>query len=195
LATEYRSEKIPRNRLGMVFVIPRKKVVIPRHSEIYGRVNSEARNGTELHEKNGFYKKSCSRNRIGSMFFSETCFGTEFREFASFSVPRNRILSWFLLLGIVWNEILRVCLYFVPWYRIPSFFLLCGKIRSGIPRKFSVQRNRRNSAETNKFFRLFRLPRNNFLVGNCPPPSLPIFFFLIWWIFYLKVPSHQIRWP
>ena len=34
LATEYCSEKIPRNRLGMISVIPRKKVVIPRHSEV-----------------------------------------------------------------------------------------------------------------------------------------------------------------
>ncbi len=47
LTQEFRSEKIPRNGLGMVSAIPRKKVVIPRHSEFYGRVNSEARNGTE----------------------------------------------------------------------------------------------------------------------------------------------------
>ncbi len=31
LGTEFRSEKIPRNRLGMVSVIPRKKVLIPKH--------------------------------------------------------------------------------------------------------------------------------------------------------------------
>jgi hypothetical protein len=43
LGTEYRSEKIPRNRLGMVSVIPRKKVLIPRHSEFRGRAYSEAR--------------------------------------------------------------------------------------------------------------------------------------------------------
>jgi hypothetical protein len=47
LATEFRSEKIPRNILGMDSVISRKKVVIPKHSEVYGRANSEARNGTE----------------------------------------------------------------------------------------------------------------------------------------------------
>ncbi len=41
------SEKIPRNRLGKDSVIPRKKVIIPRHSDVYGRVNSEARSGTE----------------------------------------------------------------------------------------------------------------------------------------------------
>ncbi len=45
LATEFRSEKIPRNRFGTANVIPRKKVLIPRHSELYGRVYSEARNG------------------------------------------------------------------------------------------------------------------------------------------------------
>jgi hypothetical protein len=52
LATEYRSEKFPRNRLGMGSVIPRKKVLIPRHSEVYGRVNYEARNGKKWLEKN-----------------------------------------------------------------------------------------------------------------------------------------------
>ncbi len=36
-------------------------------------------------------------------------------------------------------------------------------------RKFSVSRNSRNSAGTNRLFRLFRLPRNNFLVGNWQP--------------------------
>ncbi len=37
--------KIPRNRLGIVFVNPRKKVLIPRHSKVHGRANSEARKG------------------------------------------------------------------------------------------------------------------------------------------------------
>ncbi len=51
LGTEFRSEKIPRNRLRMVSVIPRKKVLIPKHSEFRGRANSEAQNGTELAHK------------------------------------------------------------------------------------------------------------------------------------------------
>jgi hypothetical protein len=69
LATEYRSEKIPRNRLRMDSVILRKKVVIPRYSEVYGRLNSEARNGTELHEKNnGFTKNHAPSNIIDSVF-------------------------------------------------------------------------------------------------------------------------------
>ncbi len=54
LGTEFRSEKIPRNRLGTVSVIPRKKDLIPRHSEFRGRANSEARNGTE---RNGIPRK------------------------------------------------------------------------------------------------------------------------------------------
>ncbi len=47
LGTEFRSEKIPRNRLRTVSVIPRKKALIPRYSEFRGRANSEVRNGTE----------------------------------------------------------------------------------------------------------------------------------------------------
>jgi hypothetical protein len=50
LGTEFRSENILRNRLGMISVIPRKKVLIPKHSAFRGRVNSEARNGTERNE-------------------------------------------------------------------------------------------------------------------------------------------------
>jgi hypothetical protein len=50
LGTEFRSEKIPRNRLGTVSVIPQKKALIPRHSEFRGRANSEARNETERNE-------------------------------------------------------------------------------------------------------------------------------------------------
>ncbi len=42
-----RSEKIPWNSLGMVSVTPRKKVLIPRHSEVQRRVNSEARNANK----------------------------------------------------------------------------------------------------------------------------------------------------
>jgi hypothetical protein len=54
LGMDFVPKKIPWNRLGTVFVIPWKKVLIPKHSEAYGRVNSDARNGTELHEENLF---------------------------------------------------------------------------------------------------------------------------------------------
>jgi hypothetical protein len=105
LAMEFSYEKIPRNRLGMVFIILRKKVVISRHSEVYERVNSEARNGTEWHGKIGFPKNPAP---VNSVFLSETCFRTEFREFASFFVSRYRTPSFFLLCGIVQNAIPRV---------------------------------------------------------------------------------------
>jgi hypothetical protein len=52
LAVDFRSEKFPRNILGTASVIPRKKVLIPRHSEVYGRVYFEARTGRKWHEKN-----------------------------------------------------------------------------------------------------------------------------------------------
>ncbi len=84
MSTEFGFEKIPRNRLGMVFVIPRKKVLIPRNSEVYERVNSEARNGLELHEKLVLTKNSAPANRIESMILSTKCFGTEFRELLLF---------------------------------------------------------------------------------------------------------------
>jgi hypothetical protein len=57
------SEKNLRNRLGTISVIPRKKLLIPRNSEVYGTVNSEARNGTELHEKISITKISAPANR------------------------------------------------------------------------------------------------------------------------------------
>jgi hypothetical protein len=56
LGTEFRSEKIPRNRLGKVSVIPQKKALIPRHSEFHERANSEVRNGMEFRRKKWFYE-------------------------------------------------------------------------------------------------------------------------------------------
>ncbi len=51
---------------------------------------------------------------------------------------------------------------------IPSCFLFRGRVRNGIP-WFSVPRNSRNSVGNNHLFRLFRLPRNYFFVGNSQP--------------------------
>ncbi len=58
LGTEFRSEKIPRNRLGTVSVIPRKKALIPRHSEFRGKsqFRSSERNGMIFRRKNYFYE-------------------------------------------------------------------------------------------------------------------------------------------
>ena len=64
LGTEFRSEKIPRNRLGTVSVIPRKKVLIPRYSEFRGRADFEAWNGTE---RSGIPRKNeVLRNRLNT---------------------------------------------------------------------------------------------------------------------------------
>ncbi len=106
LATEFRSEKIPRNRLGMASVIPRKKVLIPRHSEVFGRVNSEARNGRKWHEKISFTKKSCSSKQKRQHVF-----------------VRDKLR----------NGIARVCFYFFPRNGILSIFFFCGTVRNGIP--------------------------------------------------------------
>ncbi len=89
LATEFHSEKILWNRLGMVSFIPQKKVLIPRHSKFYGRVNSKARKEGNRMKKITFTKTHAPEN---TMFLSETAsernseslylflfYGTEFR--------------------------------------------------------------------------------------------------------------------
>ncbi len=84
LPSKFRSEKIPRNRLGMVFVIPRNKVLIPCDSEYFGRVHSITRNGTGFREilkfkeapekvvfSQVFSLPKMIRNGIPRYFFSE----------------------------------------------------------------------------------------------------------------------------
>ncbi len=95
-------------------------MLIPRHSDVYERVNSEARNGRKWYEKICCTKNPAPANR---MFLSDTAsernseslvlflfrgtefrvvfsfaewFGTEFQVFASIFVPRNGIPSCFL---------------------------------------------------------------------------------------------------
>ncbi len=89
-------------------------------------------------------------------------------QFAFILVPRNGIPSCVLFRRRVRNRIMGVCFFFVSWNGIPSCFLFRGRVRNGIPR-CCVPRNNRNSVGNNHSFRLFRLPRNNFLVGNCQP--------------------------
>ncbi len=96
------------------------------------------------------------------------CFRTEFREFASILVTRNGIQSCVLFREMVRNRIMRVCFYFCFTERNSELFPLRGRVRNGIPR-FSVPRNNRNSVGNNHLFRLFRLPRNYFFVGNSQP--------------------------
>jgi hypothetical protein len=67
LATEFRSEKIPRNRLGTDSVIPRKKVLIPRVFRVPRKVpfRSSERNGTEFRGKLVFRN---SQNNLTNWF-------------------------------------------------------------------------------------------------------------------------------
>ncbi len=80
----------------MASVISRKKELNPKHSEVYGRVNSEARKGRKWHKKLVLQKILLQIPRVLSISFYRTefqaifstaeRFGTEFWEF---SVPRN----------------------------------------------------------------------------------------------------------
>ncbi len=129
-------------------------------------------------------------------FSSTEWFGTAFREFVSIfcctgrnselcSLPRNSSernsenfrLFWFhgTEFRVVFSsterfgtelwELASIC---VSRNGIPCCFLFRGRVRNGIPR-FSVPRNNRNSVRNNHLFRLFRLPRNYFFVGNSQP--------------------------
>ena len=98
------------------------------------------RNGSERNSEN-LHLFWFHRTEFRVVFSSGEGFGTELWQFASIFVPRNGI---------------------------PIYFLFHGRVRNGIP-SFSVPRNNRNSAGNNHLFRLFRLPRNYFFVGNSQP--------------------------
>jgi hypothetical protein len=115
---------------------------------------------------------------------------------AAFCSTRNGIPSCFLFRGMVRNGIPRVCFYFWSKERNSKLFSLP---RKGLERNFesmllflfhgtefrvvtssaegfgtefrevSVPRNTRNSVGNPPLFRLFRLPRNYFFVGNSQP--------------------------
>jgi hypothetical protein len=108
------------------------------------------------------------RKEFRVVFSSTEWFGTEFREFASILVLRNGIPSVFSTAEEFGTELWEFASIFVPRNGIPSCFLFRGRARNGIPR-FSVPRNNRNSVGNNHLFRLFRLPRNYFFVGNSQP--------------------------
>jgi hypothetical protein len=133
------------------------------------------------------------RNGSPICFSSAEWFGTEFREATSIFNLRDGIPSCFLFCGRVRNGILRGYFYFFyPRNGIPSCFLFRGRVRNGIPR-VPVPRNSRNSVGNNHLFRLFRLPRNNFFVGNSQPYPWGGggWVFLTWRTF---VPDNKGRW-
>jgi hypothetical protein len=97
--------------------------------------------------------------RFRAFISSVEWFGTEFREF---SVPRN---------GLERNsKSLLLILFHGTEFR--AFFSSAERFGTEF-REFSVPRNSWNSAGTNQLFHLFRLPLNNFFVGNCQPYLVP----------------------
>jgi hypothetical protein len=114
LTTEFCSEKIPRNRLGMASVILRKKVLIPRHSVVYGESITRLETEEKAMKKISFTKKSCSSKQNRQHVFVR---------------------------DMLRNGIPRVCFYFFPRNGIPSIFLLCGTVPNRIPRVFCFPRN------------------------------------------------------
>jgi hypothetical protein len=111
----------------MASVISRNKVLIPRDSEVYGRVNSEARNKRKSHEKNLFSKKSrvlqyteetacfCPRHASEQSSESLLLFFSMERNSEHFSPLRNSS-EWnsesFLIRRMVQNRNPRVFFYF-----------------------------------------------------------------------------------
>jgi hypothetical protein len=79
----------------------------------------------------------------------------------------------FLFRGMVQSEIPRVCFCFCSIVQNWGAFFSSAERFGTEFREFYVSRNGRNSAGTNQLFRLFRLPRNTFFVGNCQPYSRP----------------------
>jgi hypothetical protein len=159
LGTEFSLKIIPRNRLERVSVIPQKKVLIPRHSEFRGRANSEARNGMEFQSSFRNFRNSelCPlpgivRNGIPRLFFY--FWSTEWNS-ELFSLPQK---------GSKWNyERLASTLFHGTEFRI--VFSSAEGFGTDF-QKFSVPRNSWNIAGDNHLFRLFRLPRSYFFVGN-----------------------------
>jgi hypothetical protein len=159
LATEFHSEKILWNRLGMVSFIPQKKVLIPRHSKFYGRVNSKARKEGNRMKKITFTKTHAPEN---TMFSSETA-----------SERNSERLFLFLFYGTEFQVVLSSAEWFRRELRELLLFLFHGTEFPAFFRKefreFSVPRNSQNPAGTNQLFHLFRLRQNNFFVRNCQP--------------------------
>jgi hypothetical protein len=154
LATKFCSKKIPRNRLGMVSVIPRKKALIPRHSkfttELIPRLGTAGNGMKKLVLQKIMLQQTCA---VCTMFLSETAsernskslhiflfhrmefrvvfssgewLGTELQVFASIFVPPNGITSYFLYLRKVQN-------------RIPSLLLLVKNSEHFSPLPYSAE--------------------------------------------------------
>ena len=151
METELRSKKIPQNRLGTASVIPRKKVLIPRHSEVYGRVYSEAWNDRKWHEKKLVLQKILlQQTELTACFCPKHAleWNSELLSLPQNGSEQNSKCLLIILLQVTdfrvvfssvelfRTEFRAFASNFVPWYRIPILFLLCGTIQNRIPRIF-----------------------------------------------------------
>jgi hypothetical protein len=134
LGTEFRSEKIPRNRLGTVSECSFRG--IPSSAEEPTPKLGTEQNGTEFCKKLSFTELAQPLEPLHSdylyillwvVFSSAEWFGTEFREFASIFVPRNGIPSCFLFRWRVRKRILRLWFYFCSTERNSELFSLPRK--------------------------------------------------------------------
>jgi hypothetical protein len=161
--TEFHSEKFPRNRLTTVSVIPRKQVLILRHSGFRGRAISEAQYETERNsaKKLSFTEQSKYRTNLLLTRVMETnSYGlyknSQFEYCQRLLLPHFVELFSLLWNGLEWNSesllgVLRNgfpnCILF-RWFGrefgefasnfsprggIPSCFLFRERVRNGIP--------------------------------------------------------------
>ncbi len=149
LGTEFRSEKIPRNKLGTVSVIPRKKVLNPSSAE-----EPIPKLGTEWNE----IPRTCTASMITLTALHSTLSSYLFRGMVRNGIPRicfyffstdrnSESLLLFLFNGtefrVVFSsaegfgrEILESATILVPRNGIPSCFIFRGRVRNGIPSCF-----------------------------------------------------------
>ncbi len=190
VAIEISFRKIPWNRLGTVFFIPQKKVLIPCFSK--GSISQFGikRNETEFRKIIKYYEVANKRGLFSSVFCPQKWFGTDFWVFSVLRIGWNGIPRFFLFEnGFERNS--EVCFLFWKWFgtEFQGFFGLPKMVQNGIPRffssengaernskgfslprrwfgtefrGFSLPRNGRNSDGTAVCSVLFRIPRNNF---------------------------------
>ncbi len=89
--SNFSSQKILWNSLGMVFVIPRKKVLLSRNSMCLGIAHPQVRNRTE---QNSVKNSQNKKNRKTFHRSKASCFGTSFQKFFLLS-GRNKIPIFF----------------------------------------------------------------------------------------------------
>jgi len=148
----------------MVSVIPQKKVLrgIPRFTEESIPKLGRKQNDTK---KICLKKSSPSKQNLQRVFIRDMLRNKILRVCYYFcSKERNAELVSLPLNGLEQNS--KCLLLF--FFRGPEFRVVFSSeewFRTEF-REFPVPRNSRNSAGTNQLFRLFRLPRNNFFVGN-----------------------------